>query len=94
MRRRPVVIAYDITCNKRRRQVYRCLLSWSLDCQYSVFECNLTHQEAEELFIQLTSLIDKDEDSLLLAWLSQKKKAKAITKNARIGFQTPVFYTG
>lgn len=94
MRRNPAVIAYDISCNKRRRKVYRCLLSWSLDCQYSVFECNLSYREAEELFIQLSGLIDADEDSLLLAWLSSKQKAKAITRNAKIGFQTPVFYAG
>lgn len=94
MRRRPVVIAYDISCNKRRRKVYRCLLAWQLDCQYSVFECSLTELEAEELFIQLTKIIDEDEDSLLLAWLSQKHKAKAITQHAHISFLSPVSYAG
>jgi len=94
MPRRPAVIAYDICCNKRRRRVYRCLLAWQLDCQYSVFECNLTVREAEELFIQLTHLIDEAEDSLLLAWLSQTHKAKAVTEYATISFLSPVCYAG
>lgn len=94
MRRNPAVIAYDISCNKRRRRVYRCLLAWQLDCQYSVFECNLTQKEAEELFIQLTNLIDETKDSLLLAWLSQHHKAKAITKHANISFLSPLCYAG
>jgi CRISPR-associated protein Cas2 len=94
MRRTPAVIAYDISCNKRRRKVYRCLLAWQLDCQYSVFECNLTEFEAEELFIQLTKIIDETEDSLLLAWLSNKHKAKAVTQHASISFLSPVCYVG
>ena len=94
MRRNPAVIAYDICCNKRRRKVYRCLLAWQLDCQYSVFECNLTELEAEELFIQLANIIDETEDSLLLAWLSQKHKAKAITQQASISFLSPIVYAG
>ncbi len=94
MRRKPAIIAYDICCNKRRRKIYRCLLAWQLDCQYSVFECNLTVKEAEELFIQLSAIIDESEDSLLLAWLSQKHKARAITRYANISFLSPVWYAG
>jgi len=94
MKRRPAVIAYDICSDKRRRRVFRCLRSWSLDSQYSVFECDMTVREAEELFIELTELIDTDEDTLMLAWLDNKRKAEAVTKCARIGFQIPAWYVG
>ena len=94
MRRRPVVIAYDVSCNKRRRKVFRCLESWRLSAQYSVFECKLNAREAEELFLQLTDLIHEDEDTLLLAWLDQNRKAKAVTKAAEIGFHAPSYYIG
>ena len=94
MRRKPAVIAYDISSNKRRRQVFRCLQSWSLDAQYSVFECNLTWREAEELFIQLTAIINEEDDTLMLAWLDQKRKAQPVTKGSRIGFQHPAWYLG
>lgn len=94
MRRRPAIIAYDVSCNKRRRRLFRCLQGWSLESQYSLFECNLTTREAEELFLQLTELLDGDEDKLMLAWVDSRREAKAVTKKARIGFRMPALYAG
>ena len=94
MPRKAAIIAYDIASNKRRRQVFRCLKSWSLDSQYSLFECNLTQAEAEELFIQLGALIDHDEDTLMLAWLDKKRQARALTEGGNVGFQSPAWYLG
>ena len=94
MRRKASLIAYDIRCDRRRRQLLRCLRAWSLDAQYSVFECELSQREAEELFIQLGEMIDPEEDALLLAWLDPKRRARPLTKGARIGFQRPAWYLG
>ena len=94
MKRKATIIAYDISCNKRRGRVFRCLKSWSLDCQYSLFECQLSQREAEELFIQLSCLIDEEEDKLMLAWLDKRRKATSLTNNASIGFQVPTLYMG
>ncbi len=87
-----MIIAYDITDNKRRRRLFRCLQKWKLDAQYSVFECMLTDAEARELFVQLTSLIDRQEDSLLLTRLDPQRDAKALTRCTTISFKVPVFY--
>lgn len=94
MKRKAAIIAYDIACNKRRRKVFRCLKSWSLDSQYSLFECQLTWREAEELFIQLSNLIHEDEDTLLLAWLDKRHKIRLLTKNSGHSFQAPSWYLG
>ena len=94
MKRKPAVIAYDITSNKRRKQALKCLTAWRLAGQYSVFECKLSHAEAEELLLQLTQIIDQDEDKLLFAWLDQVRQAKALTKAASLGFQQAVVYAG
>jgi len=94
MARKPVVIAYDIVSNKRRRQVARCLRTWRLDGQYSLFECRLSAAEADELFMQLVELIDPDEDALLLAWMDNTRTSRPITRCARIGFQAPTLYLG
>ena len=94
MKRKSAIIAYDITSNKRRGRVFRCLQAWSLDSQYSLFECQLTYREAEELFIQLTNLIDEDEDTLLLAWLDKRQTVRLLTKNSRISFKAPAWYVG
>ena len=94
MKRKPVVIAYDISSNSRRRRVFRCLQAWRLDSQYSLFECELTRREAEELFIQLTQMIHPDEDTLLLAWLDNSRTARPLTQGSHIGFQRPSWYLG
>lgn len=94
MKRKPAIIAYDISSNKRRRQVFRCLKAWSLDSQYSLFECQLTRHEAEELFIQLSDLIHEGEDTLLLAWLDKRHKIRLLTKNSGHSFQAPAWYLG
>lgn len=94
MKRNPAVIAYDIVSNRRRRQARRCLKTWSLDGQYSLFECELSVPEATELFLQLGEIIDPDEDKLLLGWLDAKRKCRAITKCATPGFLTPGLYAG
>lgn len=94
MARKPAVVAYDIRCDRRRRRVARCLQSWRLDGQYSVFECCLTRAEAQELFLQLVDLIDESEDALLLAWMDVSRESRPVTVCARIGFQVPSLYLG
>ncbi|PID64653.1 MAG: CRISPR-associated endonuclease Cas2 [Gammaproteobacteria bacterium] len=92
MKRKPTIIAYDITDNKRRRQLFRCLKKWKLDAQYSVFECMLTDAEAKELFLQLTNLMETKEDSLLLTRLDPQREAEALTQYTKISFTVPVLY--
>ncbi len=92
MKRKAAVIAYDISCNKRRRKVFRTLQAWSLDSQYSLFECLLSQREAEELFIQLSEVIDDTTDTLLLAWVDYTRQPKAISDNTHISFQIPSLY--
>lgn len=94
MTRKPAIIAYDIQSGKKRRQLFRVLKQWKLDAQYSVFECKLTHAEAEELFLQLTDLMNPDTDSLLLAWLDRKRESRGLTRCSRPGFKIPVWYAG
>lgn len=94
MPRQPAVIAYDIASDKRRRRVARCLKTWRLDGQYSLFECRLTEREAEELFLELIDLIDPVTDALLLAWMDNTRESRPITRCARIGFRAPTLYLG
>ena len=94
MPRKPAIIAYDIVSDRRRRRVQRCLETWRLDGQYSVFECRLDWREAEELFLQLTALIDTDSDRLLLAWLDGRRNARMLTGSGDIGFSRPGWYLG
>ena len=94
--RHATLIAYDIVSDKRRNRVHRCLKQWGLAAQYSVFECQLSHKEAEALFLQLTRLLNEREDKLLLAWLDRSRQIRQITVNPQQHqphpFQTPLWY--
>ncbi|MCP4118559.1 MAG: CRISPR-associated endonuclease Cas2 [Desulfobacteraceae bacterium] len=71
---RPMVVAYDISKNKRRARVRKILKEWNLDNQKSVYECRLTKAQAEELFIQLGNEIDLQTDNLIMAWVEPRRK--------------------
>ena len=70
----PVVIAYDISDNKVRNKARNILKNWRLDGQKSVCECRLNMHQAEELFLQVGKLLDKEKDRLLMAWLESHRR--------------------
>ncbi len=74
---RPVVFAYDISKDKTRRKVFKILKDWRLDGQKSVHECRLPTKSAEELFIQISSIIDKKNDNLIMTWIDPHRKVLA-----------------
>jgi CRISPR-associated endonuclease Cas2 len=95
MKRNAAVIAYDIVEDIRRRQVHRCLKAWGLASQYSLFECQLSMREAEELFLQLTALIDLQTDSLMLTWMDTQRSPRMVTAVKQNNhFQAPLWYEG
>jgi CRISPR-associated protein Cas2 len=71
---RPIVVAYDISVNKKRAAVRKILKEWNLDNQKSVYECRLTQVQAEELFLQLSHEIDTKTDNLIMAWVEPRRK--------------------
>jgi len=85
-RSRPIVVAYDISKNKIRSRVRKVLREWNLDNQKSVYECCLTQEQAEELFLQLSAEIDVKTDNLIMAWIEMKRKV--LTKG--VGSNTSV----
>jgi len=58
------VVAYDISCQKRRTKVANVLRAYGQRVQYSVFECVLSPLEFRELKGRLKQVIKLPEDSL------------------------------
>ena len=56
------VVAYDIVQDRRRNRVMNTVKDFGLRVQYSVFECDLTVERANQLFERLRSLIDPRSD--------------------------------
>ena len=67
-----VIVAYDISSNKIRNKVRKIIGEWRLDGQKSVHECQLDNRQAEELFLQIGTSINKNTDKLLMAWLEPR----------------------
>lgn len=57
-------ISYDISDDKRRNMVSKILEGYGSRVQFSLFECNLTSDQIQELIQKLTPYIKLDEDSL------------------------------
>jgi CRISPR-associated protein Cas2 len=68
------IIAYDVADNRRRNAVLRLLRRWRIDGQLSVHECRFSRQAAAELFMQMASMLDPEQDRLLLAWTDLRQR--------------------
>ncbi len=73
-RKKPIIIAYDISKNKIRGKVFRILKEWRIGGQKSVHECWLTKRQAEELFLQISELLNMATDTLLMVWLANHRR--------------------
>lgn len=66
----PAIIAYDISNQKISYKLRKILKAWRIEGQKSVHECLLNQRQADQLFKELSSLIDPNTDKLLLAWIN------------------------
>jgi len=82
MARLPTLIAYDISDDPARGRALRTVLEWRLDGQKSVHECLLSMSEAEELFAQLSALLDSRTDRLMLARI-EDRQVRSVRRHVR-----------
>ena len=61
------LICYDVAEPSRLRKVYKCLQGAGESLQYSVFRCELSAQERQQLIERLWELLNLREDRLLVA---------------------------
>lgn len=60
------IVTYDITDDRRRAAVYKCLRGFGDHLQYSVFRCDLIERRRVELIAALYGLIDHATDQVLV----------------------------
>ena len=63
--RKDVVVAYDISDDKRLRQVFKIMRGYGDHLQYSVFRCALSAQERVRLLTALDKVINHQEDQVM-----------------------------
>jgi CRISPR-associated protein Cas2 len=59
------LVAYDISNDKRLRQVFKIMRGFGDHLQYSVFECQLTSTDLIKLRIELGAIIHHDQDQVI-----------------------------
>ena len=64
-----VVVAYDISNDRRRQKIAKTLKKYGLRCNESVFECMLTEAGIMKMKQQIIKLIDEKEDIVLFYYL-------------------------
>ena len=62
---------YDVSDDRRRRQLFNLLRAYGVHSQYSVYECWLDAVSRRQLLAQMQDLIDPETDRVALAWLPQ-----------------------
>ncbi len=84
-------IAYDITDDKRRREVAKCLENYGSRVQYSVFEVLVSEEILKEIIEKLKRIINIREDSVRIYYICNSCLKKTfiigegeITKDADI----------
>ena len=58
-----IIVAYDMTCNKRRAKVHRKLKNFINHIQGSVFEGYINNLQLKKMVKTISPLINEDEDS-------------------------------
>lgn len=62
-------ITYDISDDKRRRAVSKCLENYGTRVQYSVFEVLINEEMLKDIIEQLRKIIDIREDSVRIYYI-------------------------
>ncbi len=78
-----IVVAYDISDDKRRNKIAKILEKYGLRCNESVFECVLTDSNIAKLKSKLENFVHDKEDSLLLYYLCKP----CVLKRENIGYR-------
>lgn len=87
-----VVIAYDISDDRRRDRVMRLLKDYGQRVQYSVFECDLTQRQYAQLRGRLRRRLRGEEDSVRYYALCLGCKAAVETANSPPVATSPPYY--
>lgn len=76
VRRHFLVISYDSPEDKRRHRVMKTLEGYARRVQYSVFECEISREDEDELKERLVRLIDEGKDDVRMYSLCDSCRKK------------------
>jgi CRISPR-associated protein Cas2 len=84
MQKHFVVVAYDISDDRRRTRLHDLLEDYGTPAQYSVFECLLTEKQMAQMQRRVRSKIKVTQDSVRYYHLCENCRAKIETTQAAV----------
>jgi CRISPR-associated protein Cas2 len=91
--RKLYLLSYDIGDDKRLYHALKCVRAYATGGQKSVHECWLSAAEKEGLLAQLTTIIDDQEDSLMIIRLDPRQQVHTLGQG-EVAEEPSWFYMG
>lgn len=85
-----VIVAYDISDNKRRSKIAKILEKYGVRCNFSVFECILTESQANALKIRLNKIASPRMDCILYYYLCKSCIEKRDHYGPQMGLRSEI----
>jgi CRISPR-associated protein Cas2 len=86
------VITYDIVNDKRRAKLSQTLKDYGVRVQYSVFESDITPDEAEKLKKYIAKIINLREDSVKFYYIDNRCEEKMETLGKKVVTEFAEYY--
>lgn len=87
-----IVVAYDITNNKRRKKIAKVLETFGIRSNFSVFECVLTESQVKTMQYQLNKIADPKSDCILYYYLCKSCVEKREVFGRQLGFRSEIVW--
>ncbi|WP_218080768.1 CRISPR-associated endonuclease Cas2 [Anthocerotibacter panamensis] len=88
-----LIVAYDISNDRRRTKVHKVLKSYGEWTQFSLFECRLTDKDYTKLRLRLQKLLDPEVDAVRFYFLCLgcEGKVESMGKPLPLALDEPLF---
>lgn len=87
-----VVVAYDISDDKRRQKVAKTLVDYGIRCNFSVFECVLSQSQISTMQKRLSKIIDSKSDCILYYYLCKSCVGKREVLGQQLGLRSEIVW--
>lgn len=79
------LVAYDVCDNKRRGRLFKLLLGYGFNVEFSVFEIDIPEKDIKKLEKDIRNIINPKEDSVYIFPYTIKPIRNGIFKNKEYG---------
>ena len=87
-----VVVAYDISDDKRRQKIAKALVNFGVRSNFSVFECVLTESQVKTMQKQLNKMADPKTDCILYYYLCKSCVGKREVFGRQLGYRSEIVW--